>query len=138
MKLLRYSIVCCCFIAISKTSFSQNSELLKTLKVDSFLPLDSILNVEIYNSWNGKKYSLSPKGLLKLKNILSKAKAQYMPILKPGHLSMKITFSNPNTLKSYEIYMYPEFMILDPDYLSKKPFYYIEFYKPVSWNSLND
>ncbi|MFD0752133.1 hypothetical protein ACFQZS_18405 [Mucilaginibacter calamicampi] len=137
MKKIAFLVITICVLIYTKSS-AQNRRLLKEVKIDSFLPVDSITDVEIYNSWDNKRYNLSPTGKAKLKNILNKSKAYNMPILKPGHFYMKIAFKNSDTLKSYEIYMYPEFIILDPPYLSKLPFYYIKLSKSVNWDKLND
>ena len=49
---------------------------------------------------------------------------------------MKINFSNPQTLKEYDFYMYSNGIFLDPDYLSKKPVYSINLKNAINWNKL--
>ncbi len=128
-------------IVIVLTAFSiqlYSQKKIPTIKIETFFPLDSLKSVEIYNAWENKKYSLSTKGILRLKEILTVAEADQMLLLKPGHLRMTVHFKNPNTLKTYYIYMYATDIFLDPPYNSNKPIYHIKLKKPIDWNKLNE
>ena len=82
----------------------------------SFLKINQIKDIEISNTWTGKKRIINKTSLSLVKRVLDRSYVSKILPLKPGHLYIKfigLDYSN------YDTYMYKEAICFDPFYDQK-------------------
>ena len=125
---------------IKGNSFCQETDLSKKYKLSDFIQVYQITGIEIYNTWTGKRWTISNKNLNIVKSILNQSSVhKYVP-LKPGHLYIKFLGLD---FKNYYTYMYNETICFDPYYDKNtlKPFknttpFSIELRTKINWAKL--
>ena len=98
---------------IKNYGFSQINNSAKKYVVNDFIAVDKIKGIEIYNTWNRKRWTLNEKDLALVKTILNRSSVTKYLVVKPGHLYIKFLGLD---FKNYDTYMYDEEICFDPYY----------------------
>ncbi len=97
------------FLISTNLSFSQTenkgySTKLKKHLLDSLFPIEEIISITVEN--NSAKHLLSKKQILKLKQLLLKARYSEGLQLKPGHIKLSIKLASKSLAKIGFVYAY--------------------------------
>lgn len=139
-QLLKILILLIGLFFIKSNSHCQENDLSKKYKIHDLFQVNKITGIEIYNTWTGKRWTISDKSLNIVKSILNKSSVyKYVP-LKPGHLYIKFLGLD---FKNYYTYMYNETICFDPYYdkTTLKPFknttpFFIKLRTKIDWAKL--
>jgi len=124
------------FINKNRLAITEQRDWPYDYKMSSFIRIDDISDIELFNEWTHKKWHLSQKSLQKVKLIFKNSTACKCLILKPGHWDMIISMKDK---RQYNMYMYPNSVFFDPGYTKNEneiPFS-VKLAQSINWDKLN-